>query len=512
MALYSSDWYERGAEYRATLEEGRYLPRDEWDRLHEIETEDGSRLSHVWSALRRDHLNICWPHLFTERTLTELSAVSNRSWDATELQARLVRHLRDKVEGESDTDGGGSKLASYASYLETIPSGEFQAETLELWQLVEWTERRHDGFFPEAQFLKRAIHILDSNTEETLQKHVGDDGSIPSSEFHDVRHTVFSRLPSASERYRRYPIEKPKGGRRWIEEPCEGLKQVQSFISRILSDYRAAHPCATGFIENRSTALHARYHAGARAAIVVDIRDFFPSITRSQVLEALGFGPKLMGTTDGWANPFANWTRNAHEMLADLVLHPYNDRLPQGAPSSPPMANLVAVKLDKKVRELVSEQFEEPRFWNYSRYADDMVLSTRQDCSEQELQEAYLILLDAIRSMGWRPAPEKTKRWRAWEEGPLTICGIEVPRERGGELRLPRSQRRRVRSAVHHYQTDDADDRDRGLLAYAYTVTGNYAYRVRSASEPASLLSKLASGLASTDYERKKILDGWFQK
>lgn len=495
---WAGDWKTLALAFRETLEAGLYLPKPIWEALHSRQTPGGKRLSHVWNALRRDHLNVCWPHLAARRTLGELAAVTNREWSAEALHERLVDHIASKIEESGGIESpNAQRLIGYIEKLASVPSREFRAETFELWQLIEWSEPGHTGNLPEGEFLSMALRAAGASDDEEIDT------------WRSARGRVFKSLPKRADRYDRFPIRKGSGEPRWIEEPCAPLKRIQRRIADILKNYRSAHPSATGFVEGRSTALHARYHAGAEAAVTVDIRDFFSSITKAQVASALRGGPHLSPHQRRWANPFANWVPKGIFALADLVCVPFKNVLPQGAPSSPPIANLVAAELDRRVRDLIRERLPKPRFWSYSRYADDLVLSTRRSCSDTTLQKAYLVLLDAIREMGWRQAPEKTKRWHRWEGGPLTICGIEVPATRKGRLSLPRSVRRRIRSALHHYRTDEDTPEDRGLLAYAYTVTGDHGYRVLSSKETAENLRDFALGLAPNDETADRVVETW---
>lgn len=175
-------------------------------------------------------------------------------------------------------------------------------------------------------------------------------------------------------------LAKPGGDVRLIEAPKERLKQMQRQILTEILEKIPVHPAVHGFRRGRSIKSFAAPHAGQRVVVRMDLRDFFPSISASRV-QALF---RTAGYPEGVANllgglctnavPRALWTHKGSGLdplrMADarqLYAWPH---LPQGAPSSPALANICAYRVDCRLTRLA-----EASGAVYTRYADDLAFS-----------------------------------------------------------------------------------------------------------------------------------------
>ncbi len=178
---------------------------------------------------------------------------------------------------------------------------------------------------------------------------------------------------------RHYAVElrpKPSGGVRVLERPKPLLKRVQRRILHGLLDHIPPHEAAHGFVRGRSSLTHARLHAGREVVLRFDLRDFFATVHEGVLLALL--------RTAGYPEPVARAlvgltthalsTRAVRELGLDvhgpLAAHLRRPHLPQGAPTSPALANLAAFRLDVRLAGLARALDAQ-----YSRYADDLVLS-----------------------------------------------------------------------------------------------------------------------------------------
>lgn len=190
-------------------------------------------------------------------------------------------------------------------------------------------------------------------------------------------------LPPSHYRYRL--LAKPSGGLRLLEAPRPRLAQAQRRILDKLLASVPVHEAAHGFVRGRGVGSHAVVHAHQAVVIRFDLADFFTSInaTRVQALwKALGHGrsaAQLLTRLTTARTPSAVRERLL-EALGSSSAHlaqrrALNQRLsrahlPQGAPTSPALANLCAFGLDVRLQALAQ------RFGaKYTRYADDMVFS-----------------------------------------------------------------------------------------------------------------------------------------
>lgn len=160
-------------------------------------------------------------------------------------------------------------------------------------------------------------------------------------------------LSHKEEAYKTFEVLKKSGGLREINAPKKEMKFIQRWIlDKILyklkiSDY------AHGFIPEKTMYTNAKVHVNKDFVLGIDLKDFFPSIKYKSVERIF----KSAGYTSRFAKDFAN-------------LCTYHNKLPQGAPTSPMLANLVSLSLDKKISKYcITKNLE------YSRYADDITIS-----------------------------------------------------------------------------------------------------------------------------------------
>ena len=265
-------------------------------------------------------------------------------------------------------------------------------------------------------------------------------------------------------------LPKADGGQRRLDVPTPALAEAQRGLVKLLTPACPWNGAAVGFSRWRSPALHARMHEGATAALVIDLRDFFGSV-RLGHLRWLFDGEELIAAA-------------TEQQRAD-VLHVFFARgptgarwLPQGAPSSPWLANLAALPLDRRLRAWARDWGEARGLpVRYSRYADDLCLSL-VDSGEDNAQRAFLAEAEAevtaaVEARGWAIASHKTRRWLRADRAPLVLCGVEVPAGLAEPCRLPRESRRRARAAQHALrQGGPVEARTRGQLAWAFGATG----------------------------------------
>ncbi len=153
--------------------------------------------------------------------------------------------------------------------------------------------------------------------------------------------------------YSTFSIPKRNGGQRAIKAPCRTLKYIQRLIHESLSRAYGPHPAVHGFRQGRSIVSNAKEHTGRQYVLHVDLEDFFPSITRKRI-----YGRLI-------ALPYELKPKVAN-LIASLATDAYS-RMPQGSPSSPVIANILAAELDTDLAKLCGSFH-----CTYTRYADDM--------------------------------------------------------------------------------------------------------------------------------------------
>lgn len=217
--------------------------------------------------------------------------------------------------------------------------------------------------------------------------------------------------------YRSYVIFKRTGGTRQIDAPRVFLKTVQRWILFNILYMRPLPPYVTGFVPGRSLLDNGAAHLGSKYMIKMDLSDFFPSVNTEHV--------KGVYASFGYPERVANF-------LSRLTT--LNNCLPQGAPTSPYLANLVFLHCDKKIHRICT------RFGvRYSRYADDLTFS-----SDTPMKAVFLKnVQNTIKQSGFRINREKFRRWRPGQR--LITTGMVVHEK----VQPTRQLRRRLRAMFH---------------------------------------------------------------
>jgi len=217
--------------------------------------------------------------------------------------------------------------------------------------------------------------------------------------------------------YKKFSIRKRSGGRRFIHIPSPKLMHTQRWISEYILKDLPVHPASHAFRKGSSIQKCALRHCGAKWLIKIDIADFFSSVSEIQVyriFRSLNYQPLVafelarlctVGTSGvGPRLKFPQWRVKAFNEAIPLYHQTLLGYLPQGAPTSPFLANLVMKHCDKSLHALAQKNG-----LVYTRYSDDLSFSTRDKSfgrsrAKNFVFEAYKI----ISQSGFRPQYRKT--------------------------------------------------------------------------------------------------------
>ncbi len=175
-------------------------------------------------------------------------------------------------------------------------------------------------------------------------------------------------------------VPKPSGGLRLIEAPKPRLKEIQRRILADILDKIPAHPAAHGFVKRRSIRTFAAAHVGRRVVLRIDLRDFFPTFRAARIqalFRTMGYPDAVASLLAGicttaaprdlWNEPGPSIDLATRLDARTLYSRPH---LPQGAPTSPALANLCSRRIDGRLTGLA-----ESADAVYTRYADDLAFS-----------------------------------------------------------------------------------------------------------------------------------------
>lgn len=271
--------------------------------------------------------------------------------------------------------------------------------------------------------------------------------------------TIFSIRLNSRKHYRKFEIKKRDGTIREIHAPRTYLKVVQWWLLDNLLNRVKLADNVFGFVAGKSAVQNAEYHKGANHILNVDIQQFFPSITQDQVeriFGRLGYDPTVA------------------KMLADLCC--MDRRVPQGAPTSPALANLVLEDLDKALGQL-ADRFA----CRYSRYADDLTFSSYARIDDALLAEVST----TVQKAGFFLKEAKTRF--AGRGDRMEVTGVVI----NDILQPPLIWRKKTRAKLH--QMGRRNRLTRADIHYLYGIRGMAAQH--EASKQMQALGAAADGL-----------------
>jgi hypothetical protein len=257
-----------------------------------------------------------------------------------------------------------------------------------------------------------------------------------------LRHLAFGRKSSQTSHYHRFHIKKKTGGVRQICAPMPRLKNAQRWILDNILQPVALNEAAHGFRPARSIVTNAEPHVGANIVVNMDMEDFFPSVHYRRikgVFRNFGFSESVAAVlTMLCSEP----ERTEVEIDGRTFFVARGERLlPQGAPTSPAITNLICRGLDARLTKIASQLG-----FTFTRYADDITFSSLD--SSADAGRAIRRITHAVSDEGFTIHPGKTRVLRAGRR--LEVTGLTVNKK----VSVPRKQLRNFRAVLHQIERD----------------------------------------------------------
>ncbi len=299
--------------------------------------------------------------------------------------------------------------------------------------------------------------------------------------------------------YTHFTISKRNGSARHIWAPIPRLKFVQRWILDKVLNNLTTHGAAHGFVRGKSIVTNAAVHSNSALLIKLDVKDFFPNVSWRRVKGVF----RHAGYHEQIATLLALLCTEAPRQIVQQNGETYyvalGDRaLPQGAPTSPALSNIVCLNLDRRLTGLADKLG-----LRYSRYADDLTFSLPMTVNNNEKQanipdlkalqskkrlsadknsaEAASLLNTAHNQMigqllgsvnkilqeeGFALNNDKTRVIRTGNQ--QSVTGMVVNGK--GAPRVPRQIKRQLRAAIHNLESGGslrADETLDTLAGYA---------------------------------------------
>ena len=285
---------------------------------------------------------------------------------------------------------------------------------------MAYQESRWFKFFNEQQLSANQATLL-AKYAQTLESN-----SVPV--IFEIEHfskllgmelSLLSRMTGASSLfYRQFSLKKRSGGVRFIDSPYPKLAYVQRWIKNNILETRPVSSSAFAYVQGGSHIENARKHIGAKELLKIDLVDFFGHISFSSIVSIF---------------EECGYSRSVSSQLAKLCT--LWGKLPQGAPTSPVISNLVLLALDKRLQNL-----SDKNGLVFTRYADDLCFS-----GNKITEEFYSSVYDTLENEGF-VVNEKKSGFVLGNKRKL-ITGLVVS-ESG--VRVPKKLRREYRKQAHY--------------------------------------------------------------
>ena len=272
---------------------------------------------------------------------------------------------------------------------------------------------------------------------------------------------------------KKFYINKKRGNsRRAIYQPAKKVKTIQYWLMANVFDKLPVHPSSAAYIKGKSILSNAARHRKNRYFLKMDFKDFFPSIRWKDFRPVISAWHE--NTTPDW-----ELTEDAENLIRKTCFY-LKDSLPIGYPSSPMISNAVMFTIDDKITNLLSDR---EKYGNaiYTRYADDLVISTDKKYVCNDIFKAISELIKKANSPKLSLNPEKTKMGSS-TSGSALVTGLRICAN--AHITIHRKHKDHIRLLLSLYKKkklEQVEERSLlGHLAYVRHVAPRFYSKLQS--------------------------------
>ncbi len=276
------------------------------------------------------------------------------------------------------------------------------------------------------------------------------------------KHVLTNYIFQADQFYKTFRISKSSGrGQRVISAPSRKLKGIQKWIKIFILDSLPISINATGYRKGLSIKNNAWPHINKEFVCGLDIQDFFPSVTVNRVYGLF----KSFGYSSEIASALAKLTT-------------FKGELPQGAPSSPSLSNLILEHMDIRIAKYCIRPH-----WSYTRYCDDLTISGNGNFPPSALK----VIQEIVESEGFQLNQKKTRIRRNGSQ--QVVTGLVV----NSFPNLTRQKKKSIRAlfhqaSIHAKQFEHRFSEMEGTLAFYKSVRPHDTATIEKYSQVLTLM------------------------
>lgn len=263
--------------------------------------------------------------------------------------------------------------------------------------------------------------------------------------------------------YKRIVIPKNNNGIRVLYSPSIELKAIQRWLKNELLDKVPINTRATGFVKGRNIKTNALFHVNNKYILTLDIRNFFPSISKqiiaNALIEKIGIDSVSAGLISG--------------------LCTVNGYLPQGAPTSPVLSNIVMDHIDLQIIKYCNSKRVV-----YSRYADDLAISGK---NISQLNDCEIYIRDTL-AIELKLIINNKKRRLYTGKYANKITGVVINSKK---TTVGRGYKRIIRAEIHARSLKKlpkhSDSQVHGMISFVCSIEADYKVKIKKYMEKLSV-------------------------
>lgn len=308
---------------------------------------------------------------------------------------------------------------------------------------------------------------------------------------------VYKLTYNQTSNYKKFFIRKRSGGFRVIYSPCATLLKIQQWINiQILQKDSSISSDCFSFRKGFSIKDCAFVHCNCRWLIKIDIKNYFESISEIDIynyFHKLGY-PKLISfhlarictvvdVNKSKSKYWHSFQNNNYKFLTQNEI----GFLPQGAATSPMLANLISLKIDEEINQLLSSFNIK---FNYSRYADDIFISSKDmNCDINLVRKILNNVYSILYKNNFSPNLQKTKIIKPGKN--KTVLGLNVNSD---VPKLSKNFKNKLECHLYYFNKDKiyhshfrafnsilgASAYIKGLLSYANLIDSEYVNKLKN--------------------------------
>jgi len=294
-------------------------------------------------------------------------------------------------------------------------------------------------------------------------------------------------------KYKTFTIKKRTGGDRIIKAPHKGLKTIQRSLAFLLSEIFSPSRIAYGFISGKSIIDNAKVHVNRNYVFNIDIKEFFPSIEFGRIKAVMMLPPFNCNKEVAFGIASICCTEMEVDRQVDgNQIIATKSVLPQGAPTSPVLTNIICQRLDRKLIGVAK------RFGiKVSRYADDITFSSDHNVYQQD-SEFRQELSKIMTSQGFLINEKKVRLQNNKQRQEVT--GLIV----NEKINLHRSYIKTLRTILHNWQKSGYEYAEKVLSQNYCMINTNKKSipKLRNFVEGKLLYMKMVQGESHPTYQK----------